>query len=153
MNSERDVVAFAQFFDDIRHEVGGKMSFMGQYTGQLIIPDPGFPIDRLSIVFHAHWPRGYWPAKTQISVELSGENIIDHEMALPPPPEDQVRPDPPFDRHNFQAVVFFRGRPCVPGDTIHAWLIVDGRRIPAGRLAISAAPILVANPSIAGQQA
>lgn len=32
--------AFCMFFDDIRHEIGGKTSYMGQYKGELILNIP-----------------------------------------------------------------------------------------------------------------
>lgn len=39
-------VAHALFFDDVRFEVGGKLSFMGMYSGELVVtspPPPGVP--------------------------------------------------------------------------------------------------------------
>lgn len=140
MESAKDASAFAQFFDDVRHEAGGKTSFMGQYTGTLIIIDPSVPIDRLVVVINAHWPAAYWPATLKILVEITGETLIQQDIAMARP-DHLVRPDPPFDRNNFLAIVVYRGRPFVPGDVIQAWLILDDEKIPAGHLAIAAVPL------------
>jgi hypothetical protein len=38
------------FCDDIRHELGGKLSYIGVYSGRLIVPD--FPVPALTC---RHW--------------------------------------------------------------------------------------------------
>jgi hypothetical protein len=45
------------FCDDIRHEVGGKLSYIGVYSGRLLVP--GFPLSlpKLCVAVRAVAPR------------------------------------------------------------------------------------------------
>lgn len=47
MNADRLMTAI--FCDDIRHEIGNKLSFMGCYQGELIVPSMPFVLSKLCI--------------------------------------------------------------------------------------------------------
>ena len=50
MKATTDRIATAIFCDDIRQEVGGKMSFMGCYQSELIVPSTPVVLPKLCIM-------------------------------------------------------------------------------------------------------
>lgn len=56
MKHTTDRILTAIFCDDIRHEIGNKMSFMGVYQGELIVPAAPIALARLCIYAMALTP-------------------------------------------------------------------------------------------------
>jgi hypothetical protein len=56
MKRTTDRILTAVFCDDIRHEIGNKMSFMGVYQGELIVPSTPIALPRLCIFATALTP-------------------------------------------------------------------------------------------------
>lgn len=56
MKRTTDRILTAVFCDDIRHEIGNKMSFMGVYQGDLIVPTAPIALARLCIYATALTP-------------------------------------------------------------------------------------------------
>jgi hypothetical protein len=131
------VVAYAQFFDDIRVEITGKPILIGQYVGTLISM-PGAPsVDRLAILLAARWPRDYMPSKIGVKVDVPGQPTITQAMAPPPAPDFSSKPISPFSGITTQAIIQLRFPPLRAGDIIDVWFEADDHPFPAGRLYVT----------------
>lgn len=135
------VSVFAQFLDDIRIEATGKAILIGQYTnGEMILP-PGFPpVDRLSILITARWPRSYRPEKFGLHIEIPGQPPLDQDFPPLAEPEFAGKPETPFSGTTMQAIIQARFPPLRVGDTIDVWVKIDGHDFPAGRLTVHDKP-------------
>lgn len=88
MNSERAIIrGYTIFCDDIRQEIGGKLSFMGVYNA-VLIPSAPFPVTlaklcaAVSIRFYTDEPL---PSKAQLKVFIPGQDAPSLVADLPLP--------------------------------------------------------------------
>ena len=132
------VTAIALFFDDIRKEVGNKLTCVGQYVVDLGLP-AGIAVDRLAILLHLRWPLDYKPESLSVRVDLPTQGDgpyqpLPIDLALP------VVEDPhsPFSQTVLQGVLLLRLPPLRGGDAIAVWVRVDKHDFPAGRLFVRA---------------
>lgn len=137
MDDSLPVFAAALFFDDIRIEVGGKLSLIGQYVGSMILPEGASPVDRLSLLFYVRFSRGFMPQSLQLKVLVPGQEAIKQDVSVGPGPDRSQMPDSPFSAGIVESVIQMRFSPLRVGDNIDAWVIVDGHELPAGRLHVA----------------
>ncbi len=141
MSESLPVFAAALFFDDIRIELGGKLSLIGQYVGSMILPEGAPPVDRLSLLFYLRFARDFMPQTLQLKILVPGQEAIKQDVSLGSGPDRSQMPDSPFSAGIVESVIQMRFSPLRVGDNIDAWVIVDGRELPAGRLhVVSHAP-------------
>jgi hypothetical protein len=136
-SNDSPVRALAQFFDDIRVEITGKLILIGQYQNQLVLhPENPVPLDRLSVLITMRWPRGYHPKKVSLKAFLSGQPPIVQD--LPPIQEAEFgdKPISPFSGVTAQMLLNCWFLPLRGGDFFDVWAIVDDVDIPAGRLEV-----------------
>jgi hypothetical protein len=136
--AESPIIAFAQFFDDIRMEINGKAILIGQYAGDLIL-QAGFPVfvDRLAILLTVKWPRDYMPNGLSIEINIPGQPKINQPLDNPPSMDFSHRPLSDFSGVMLQWVIQLRFAPLRAGDIIDVWFKADGRELPAGRLFVT----------------
>jgi len=138
MTEKPPITALAQFFDDIRMEVNGKTILIGQYNGDLILPQ-GTPmmVDRLAILLTARWPRDYVPKELGFKISIPGQPQIDQPLAPLPTVDFSDRPVSDFSGVMIHGAIQLRFAPLRVGDTIEVWLKADGHDLPAGRLTVT----------------
>jgi hypothetical protein len=134
------VIATAQFFDDARYEVGSKTTLVGHYSGDMFLPPMIPPVDRLSLWLTIKYPREYKAKECSVRIEIPGQPPLMQALPLPVDPDFTNKPPSPFSGVSLNMVVQMRFLPLRVGDVIDAWVIMDGREIPAGRLYILAPP-------------
>jgi hypothetical protein len=133
------------FCDDIRQEVGNKLSFMGCYTGQMFVHEFPLTLPKLCIAMHAVTPADN-PFKQIKFRLLKGDEVVaemDMNMtAIPLPPPPLVHS--PGDELRFmlgqvfQLSPFLVTEPCV----LRARAITEDEELKGGGLIIAVAPSL-----------
>jgi hypothetical protein len=73
------ITGVALFFDDIRIEIGAKLTLIGQYIGTLFHNESAIPIERLAVLLYLRWPRDYIPENCSIRVEITGQPPVTQE--------------------------------------------------------------------------
>ncbi len=131
------VTALAFFFDDIRTEVGNKLTLIGQYGPQMFITDPNFPVDRLAVLLHIRWPSGHHLSNAAVRMDLPGQPSQQYQNVPMEIPKSEPSASP-FSCNIMQVVVQIRFPGLRVGDNIDVWLRIDGHEFPAGRLNIIA---------------
>lgn len=96
----QDRVLHTIFCDDVRNEVGGKLSLMGCYSGELSVPSFPMTLPKLCMHFSFVFDR-LRPLSGSLTITLykSGEALARHEInteELSPPPEKYARADAGF---------------------------------------------------------
>lgn len=81
---------WATFCDDIRQEVGNKLSYMGVYGPDLIVPSFPATLPKLCCVFNLRIPFEQSPKK-KIAFRLQREDDVIFEAEITPPGEEAVR--------------------------------------------------------------
>jgi hypothetical protein len=141
MTSEKSpVIAWAQFFDDIRAEATGKLILIGQYPIDMILLPNSLPVDRLAVLLTARWPREYELKTLGVRIEIPGQPPIIQSLPAPMKSDFAGPPVSPFSGLITQAVLQLRFAPLRIGDVIDVWLLTDGDEVPAGRLRIVEGP-------------
>lgn len=133
----------ALFFDDVRQEVGDKLSLMGWYSGEMLVPG-GQPVvlRGLGVVGLVSWPLARPPQSLQLEVTLPDgkrQDLAIQPAALVVP--DHLRlPDARVARVN--AIMMIHTLLVAPGQRITVALRVNGSRRTQriGVLRIVAAP-------------
>ncbi|WNO60859.1 DUF6941 family protein [Rheinheimera sp. MMS21-TC3] len=69
------------FCDDIRHEIGGKVSLMGIYGTHLLVPSLPIEISRLVIHFSIELPVNMKPNSIKVNILLNGKHHASIELA------------------------------------------------------------------------
>lgn len=137
MTEVAPIVVTAMFLDDIRMEVGSKLSLMGMYTSTMALPE-GALVDRISIFLYLRWhPDHITPKHCVVRIQVTGQPETRQEfpiveMELPPGRT-------PFTAQFLNTAVQMRFPPLRVGDSVDVWADIDGDEYPAGRLRIVAA--------------
>ena len=139
------IEAFALFFEDLREEVGNKISLMGQYTGALVAnASDSRPVDRLVIIVIARWKFGASPKDPSILLEMGDQkpqrfavpdDLLRRHSTTPPKGEKSVI----IEQTNLQLQMVLRNPSLRIGDTVAVWFEADGKRYAAGTLDIQSA--------------
>jgi hypothetical protein len=69
------------FCDDIRHEVGGKVSLMGIYGSHLLVPSMPLHLPKLAIHFNIELPIELKPDSIKINILIDGKQHTSMELA------------------------------------------------------------------------
>jgi len=72
----------AIYCDDVREEVGNKRSFIGVYSGQLLVPSAPVVLPKLCVIVIIHTPRDRPLTKCVIRILRDGDTLF--EMPLEP---------------------------------------------------------------------
>ncbi len=137
------ITALAFFFDDIRLEMGNKISLMGQYINDLVLADTPLPTDRLSVLLHARWPASYNISKCFAKIIVPGQPKSEYQE-LPMESQQYTGDDDTTSSTKIlQAVLNLRFTPLRAGDIIEVWFRADDQEFAAGRLRIRAASFVM----------
>lgn len=79
---------YAVFCDDIRHEINGKLSYMGIYQGALYFPEFPASMPKLCISIHIMLPKDEEFKTICLSGSIDDEEVFNHEL-----PKEQVQAD------------------------------------------------------------
>lgn len=134
--------AYSVFCDDIRAEMGGKLSLMGVYQGDLLVPQQPTVLPKLCIVIHAvTTPDRPFRA---LSIRVWSRDRVFSEQTIPVEAltkiqatlKDSNDPDDPFQR-----TVIVMNQVISPfvvdaAFTLKATVLADGEELLAGRLRV-----------------
>jgi hypothetical protein len=118
------------FFDDIRSELGGKLTMVGHYLQDCLLT-PTSVLDRLAIYTHAWWLANYRPKAVFVRLDLPGKQPNFYPVSV----TQQDTPGGPS-LLVCQSVIHMRFDPLRPDDVIRTWLRVDDVDYESGRLNI-----------------
>jgi len=128
------------FFDDIRSELGGKLTMVGHYLQDCLLT-PTSVLDRLAIYTHAWWLANYRPKTVFVRLDLPGKQPLLYPVSV----TQQDTPGGPS-LLVCQSVIHMRFDPLRPDDVIRTWLRVDDVDYESGRLNIRQC-VVAAEPS------
>jgi hypothetical protein len=77
---------FAIFSDDVRLEVGNKLSYMGCYTGSMVVPQMPLMLPKLCVVMHAITPAANPFKELRFRLLKNDEVVSEQEANLDVPP-------------------------------------------------------------------
>jgi hypothetical protein len=131
------VYATGLFFDDIRFEVGNKLSLMGMYQGELQRYSPDMIIDRIGVIVLAKWSYEDPPTHCRIVCEVPRTTIPPLDLPL----LDAPNVPPQETRSPFAGIVLtvpfnIRLPNLVGGEAVAVWMEVNDERVPLGRLVV-----------------
>jgi hypothetical protein len=76
------LMATSLFCDEIRMEASSKLLLIGCYPGNVIVLNPGQPIDRVSVLTKIVWSQGFDPGGLRLRVDLPAQDS--HFMQVQP---------------------------------------------------------------------
>ncbi|MBU9598150.1 hypothetical protein LGN04_29190 [Burkholderia multivorans] len=148
--------AIANFFDDIRLELGGKISLMGIYQSDLLVPNNPTVIPKLccKITVTTSLDQPFRAASFRVRSDetVLVEQVLPSDVleGLAKQVRDNEDPEDPFQRISLIGHLIITPLLVDKSFTIKAEAVVDGEVLPAGRLKIGfAAPWF---PGMHGQQ-
>jgi hypothetical protein len=94
-DSERPAQAFTLFCDDVRQEVGGKLSAMGIYQRVLMIPAEDVLLPKLVALTVLQLPQLDAGSTAQVQLWDRGELLSEAELNFEPPVADGIPTSPP----------------------------------------------------------
>ncbi len=118
------------FFDDIRSELGGKLTMVGHYLQDCLLT-PTSVLDRLAIYTHAWWNAINRPKAVFVRLDLPGKQPTLYPVTV----TQQDTPGSPSVMV-CQSVIHMRFDPLRPDDVIRTWLRIDEVDYESGRLNI-----------------
>lgn len=136
-------ILWATFCDDVRQEVGNKLSFLGIYGPQLIVPS--FPADLLKLccVFSIRVPATTPPREVIFRVVMDDAVLFEHQLSLA---EQATASDQPIERGNpdviattISTVAQLVNLPLTRHGLLKARAVVDGLELKGGSLELVAA--------------
>ncbi len=139
------VTALAFFFDDIRLEIGNKLSLIGQYTLEMSFAEIALPVDRISVLLHVRWPRSHDIGKCLARVDIPGQPKADYQELPFQAAFDLDSDKSAFSVNIMQAILNLRFPPLRSGDAIDVWFMADDREYAAGRLRIKGPQAVVSS--------
>lgn len=134
--------AIANFFDDIRLEFGGKMSLMGIYQSDLLVPNNPTVIPKLCCKITVTTSHDQ-PFRS-VSFRVRCDKTVLVEQVLPPATieelakqlRDNEDPQDPFQRLSLSGHLVIAPLLVDRSFTIKAEAVVNGEVLPAGRLKV-----------------
>ena len=140
--ADRPRFVIAQFCDDIRFELGNKVTIVGLYNGKLILQELPALIPRLGVVLTVNSPKTELTSNLMVVIEKDDE-IIHHSRHNVPRPTTEEQSQPGHDLISRRSLVMQIGlspitvvAPCM----LRVVVTIDGVEWQAGKLRISAAP-------------
>jgi hypothetical protein len=156
--SDPDAFGYAFFCDDVRHEVGGKLTFVGVYQAFLYL-NQDFPASLSKLVLSIHYSErlGIETKATSIRISLPGDlddqpsfvgelPMADiHRAPKPPSGEDQGLPPPQF--LNVATQITLAPLQLKSSGLINVWVQRGDEKIQLGLLRILRAPVTTDQPA------
>ena len=138
---------FAAFCDDIRFEVGGKITLVGMYGADMYLPEFPYFIPKLGVSTIINSPIGQVPKSLSIKIEKGDEVLMEFELgtaeqikaAISQSPSRSDMHDLPTRSTYFSHIItppITIAQPC----TLRAIAVVDGEAYMAGKLHIGKMP-------------
>lgn len=143
---------YCVFCDDIRHEIGGKFSLIGIYSGEMLIGAPQFPVvlSKLAIHIWISTPiNSPFKSVSGIIVGTSGEELAKIEAAEIPLTSNTPRD---VSKAVLGMMAVLSPLQLSKEGSIEVWIEIDGERERAGKLGIklhrddSTSPVPTASP-------
>lgn len=138
--------AVSHFCDDVRAELGNKLSVMGIYSGELIVPATPFVLPKLCCVISCITPADQKFSTLKFRLAIDDADIAQGEM----PPElmagmaQQVLSrgsgDDPVSRYSLSFTLVVSPFLISKSHVIKAYANADGQELAAGRLYVTAGP-------------
>lgn len=130
------------FCDDIRHELNGKISLMGIYTGDMYVADFPITISKICSFFELHIPVELdCAADAVISVIKGAEKISSITLSLPPVTEqEESRHGKPYAFKRVVGAMEFPAITFSEPTLLEVVAQVDGQSTVAGRLWVTKFP-------------
>lgn len=125
--------AFAIFCDDVRREVGGKLTFIGVYQSALYAGSMPGVIPQLFCVLYFRYPLTRHSSDVEFKI-FSDERLLASKKAHPLPPIDSI--DPSHKVATATAVFQFVPFEIVGPGLLRARAYIDGEEVRAGTLRI-----------------
>ena len=135
--------AYCSFCDDVRLEAGNKLSIMGIYGGELVVPVAPFVLARLCCVIGFLTPVENPVSSLSLVLRANGADIARGEV----PPQQLVEmrqrsealssTDDPISRYSLSFPLAVNPYLVSEPHVIKAFAIADGEELPAGRLYVS----------------
>lgn len=127
---------YSIFCDDVRPELGNKLSYMGCYTGALIVPQVPIVLPRLCVMMHASTPASE-PFKELRFRLLKNDEVISEQQAtivIPPALPDAEGEEVKFSVHQvFQMFPVEITGPC----KFRARALTESGELRGGTLVVS----------------
>ena len=95
----QDPSAYVVFCDDVRHELGGKLTFVGVYSHHLVSARGGVPLPKLVVFLSLSYPLAMVGQVVDVSLVDTGQTVLSTQVPLLAPAaivkvrEDQPSPD------------------------------------------------------------
>lgn len=148
-------VAFALFCDDIRYELGNKVTLVGLYNADLLASDLPLFLPRLGVVLHFRHPIAFKLSSLAFKVTSNGDLVFQSEMPSNVLAEQgdlpRQRPDgqEPSSHRTLTTHVIVPPMTVTSTCTLRASFIANGVEFLAGKLHISKAQSLDAQAEAA----
>lgn len=139
-------VAHCSFCDDVRAEIGNKLSIMGVYSGELITPSTPFVLSKLCCILSCITPieRPFSSLAFRLSVDgneiARGEIPPDQLAAMWKNIQPRIDGPDPITRFSTSMTLVLSPYMIASSHVIKAFAIPDGEEILAGRLYVSPSP-------------
>lgn len=136
----KSVEAFAVFFDDVRMEIGNKLSLMGLH-GPIVQLNPasGAIIDRMAVFLTVRWPIMHQPKTIAFKLNVPGQITEYADL-----PAEAMQAAANVQEHSVATTIYtafqLRFPPLRVGDSLTALLKVDGSEMKIGSLEITPMP-------------
>lgn len=138
--------AYSQFCDDVRQEIGNKVSLMGIYGGQLIVADVPFAMPKLCCVITCTTPADQPFSSLNFRVSADGTEVARGELpsdaftqAVPQFLANST-PDDPIKRYGLSLTLVLSPYLIQKAHLIKTYVIADGEELIAGRLNVMVTP-------------
>lgn len=130
------------FCDDVRHELNGKISLMGIYTGDMYVADFPIAIPKICSFFELHVPVELdYTGDAVVSVVKGAEKIGSITLTLPPaPPPAAPRHGKPYAFKRVVGVMEFPAITFSEPTLVEVIAQVDGQSKVVGRLWVTKFP-------------
>lgn len=93
----------AIYCDDLRHEIGGKVSHMGVYASEMVLPRFPFTLPRLVAMVRLRTPLGHAPEKVRFAIYRDAVKLAESEMRL----SDEKLVDDGSEDRSYYVVCYF----------------------------------------------
>jgi hypothetical protein len=131
---------WSTFCDDVRQEVGNKLSYLGIYGPNLIVPVFPTTLVKLCCVFNLRVPAERPPGSVVFKLLRDDEVIFEHELSV----GKEILPTVPPNELDVQALTISSvaqlvGFPITQQVRLKSRAIVDGKELRGGALDLQAA--------------
>lgn len=130
------------FCDDVRHELNGKFSLMGIYTGDMYVPVFPIALPKICAYFVLCVPVGSSNSADAFISVMKGAEVISSITLTVPPTNEAPTPShgKPAAYHRSLGVLEFPGMTFIEPTLIEVVVQIDGQSLIGGRLWVTTFP-------------